>query len=143
MTAAKKKPAVKKAPVKKTVVRAPAKKPAPKKAAPKGYKKNPAAPGAERKMLAGVELFEAFTGHAATHYDRVTLPDMSVCVKIGELDGIAYETTRDGKKQKYFHQFKKSARPIFAVTHDGAAVVIVGGRFKFTERGIVDHGSTE
>lgn len=143
MTAAKNKPAVKKPPVKKTTVKAPAKKPAPKKAAPKGYKKNPVTPGNERKMLAGVDLFEKFTGHEATHYDRVTLPDMSVCVQIGELDGIAYETVRDGKRHRYFHKFKKAARPIFAVTHDGEAVVIVGGRFKFTERGIVDHGSNE
>lgn len=141
MTAVKKKPAPKKAPAK----RSPAKKAAVKKPAQKKttYRKNPVADSTERKMKSGVELFESFTGHAATHYDRVTLPDMSVCVQIGELDGIAYETTRDGKKQKYFHQFKKSARPIFAVTHDGEAVVIVGGRFRFTERGIVDHGSKD
>lgn len=141
MSAPKKKPAPKKAPAKRAPVKKPAaKKPAPKKAT---YRKNPVAATTERKMQHGVELFEAFTGHEATHYDRVTLPDMSVCVQIGELDGIAYETVRDGKRQKYFHQFKKSARPVFAVTHDGGALVIVGGRFRFTERGIVDHGSKD
>lgn len=120
---------------------APKKKPTPKK--PAAYKKNPAPVSHERKMMAGVELFQEFTGHEATHYDRVTLPDMSVCVQIGALDGIAYETKRDGKVQKYFHQFKKSARPVFAVTHDGRALVIVGGRFRFTERGIVDERSSD
>lgn len=125
--------------------RAQVKKPAAKKTAAKktAYRKNPATVTTERKMKTGVELFEAFTGHEATHYDRVNLPDMSVCVQIGELDGIAYETVRDGKRQKYFHKFKKSARPVFAVTHDGGALVIVGGRFRFTERGIVDHGSKD
>lgn len=133
MTTPKKKPAPKKAA---------ARKPAAKKRATT-YRKNPAPVSTERKMKAGVELFEAFTGHEATHYDRVDLPDMSVCVQIGALDGIAYETTRDGKKQKYFHQFKKAARPVFAVTADGKALVIVGGRFRFTERGIVDEGSAD
>lgn len=172
MTTPKKKPVPKKAPakrapVKKTAAKKPAatKKPRPLSApsritgeapskrlvarrkktrqAPPGYFANPVGESTERKMKKGVELFEAFTGHDATHYDRVTLPDMSVCVQIGALEGIAYETTRDGKRQKYFHQFKKAARPIFAVTADGKAVVIVGGQFRFTERGIVDKGSTD
>lgn len=138
MTTTDKKPTAKKrAPVKKTT----AKKPAAKK--PASYRKNPAPVSNERKMMAGVELFQEFTGHDATHYDRVTLPDMSVCVQIGKLEGIAYETKRDGKTLKYFHQFKKAARPIFAVTHDGRALVIVGGAFRFTERGIVDTEGTE
>lgn len=136
-TTAKKPTAKKRAPVKKTT----AKKPAVKK--PASYRKNPVGESTERKMKKGVELFEAFTGHDATHYDRVTLPDMSVCVQIGKLEGIAYETKRDGKTLKYFHKFKKAARPIFAVTADGKAVVIVGGQFRFTERGIVDKGSTD
>lgn len=138
MTAPKKKPAAKKA----TAKRAPVKKATDKKPA-KPYRKNPVSESTERKMKKGVELFEAFTGHEATHYDRVTLPDMSVCVQIGALDGIAYETKRDGKTQKYFHKFKKSARPVFAVTADGKALVIVGGQFRFTERGIVDQGSAD
>lgn len=66
-------------------------------------------------------------------------PESKTLVKIGKLDGVLYSTVRDGINESYIHEFKKLSRPTFCVTHDGARIVLVGGRYKFTDRGIVDH----
>ena len=64
-------------------------------------------------------------------------PDVGI--KVGEVEGILYNTIRDGRFERYIHEFKKSARPIFIVSHDGKFLGLIGGKFDFTERGIVDH----
>jgi len=65
-----------------------------------------------------------------------------VLMLIGYVDGIKYTTVRvlRGKSRllRYEHDFRDSARPLFATSHDGRHLYIVGGRFRFTARGIVD-----
>lgn len=56
----------------------------------------------------------------------------------GELMGVKYRTIRDGREEFYTHSFRKSSRPLLAARHDGSRVYIVGGRYRFTDRGIVD-----
>jgi len=91
------------------------------------------------RLAAAAELFEKFTGHTAEVVDRLPLPtNPDVLVVIGDCDGILYTTVRDGVKEKYVHQFKKSSRPLFCVTPDGQQLVLLGGEYDFTERGIVD-----
>ena len=82
------------------------------------------------------DLFEAFHGRKAKRNEivGVTLPPSVTVLKIGNLDGVIY--TPLGKKRKYIHQFKKTARPVLAVTHDGEQLYILAGEYKFTERGI-------
>ncbi len=70
--------------------------------------------------------------------DTVEIPRHDVGVLIGECDGILYTTVRDGKKESYIHKFKKKARPIFAVSHDGTQLYLLMGAYRFTDRGIVD-----
>jgi hypothetical protein len=62
-----------------------------------------------------------------------------VGLTIGECNGILYSTVRDGEAEKYIHRFKKSARPLLVASHDGSALALVGGNFRFTNRGIVDN----
>lgn len=50
-----------------------------------------------------------------------------------------YTTVRDGKKERYIHNFKKSARPNLVASHDGAKIALIGGNYRFTDRGIVDN----
>ena len=57
---------------------------------------------------------------------------------IGELDGVMYTTRRDGKQEKYIHKFKKSSRPLLCASFDGKILVVLGGAYQFTKRGIVD-----
>lgn len=84
-------------------------------------------------------LYEKFTGHEPGDYvliDKPVYPDvMSV---IGDIDGILYTTVRDGVTEKYIHKFKKNSRPLFCVSPDGLSIHVIGGRYEFGERGIID-----
>jgi hypothetical protein len=57
---------------------------------------------------------------------------------VGNILALEYETVRDGEYEKYRHAFRSKSRPLLAATFDGKQLVIVGGQYLFTERGIVD-----
>lgn len=94
---------------------------------------------ADAEIRKAASLYERFSGHEATEGEIVRvrqLPKVGVC--IGTVDGILYTTVRDGKVEKYIHQFKAVDKPRFVVAPDGKALFLVGGNYDFTERGIVD-----
>jgi hypothetical protein len=92
----------------------------------------------EQKTRAA-KLFKKFTGHEGAVVKTITVPALPKAVAvIGKIDGILYETVRDGVTERYRHTFKKNARPLFCVTADGRQIVLIGGSYNFTERGIVD-----
>jgi hypothetical protein len=84
------------------------------------------------------KLFEEFTGHIAEYVDQYKIKPTKVGLKIGECDGILYTTVRDNKKESYIHKFKKNARPLLVSSFDGQQLIILGGDYDFTNRGIVD-----
>jgi hypothetical protein len=93
----------------------------------------------ERRVQQAGRLYERFSGHTPEVVGRVARPERSdVLVAIGRVDGIMYSTVRDGKLQRFIHEFAKSARPLFAVSHDGKQLEMLGGAYDFTARGIVD-----
>ena len=102
--------------------------------------------GGERGELLqkGMRLYRNFTGHKSEfEIHRLNVPgfpdELKNLVVIGECTGVMYDTVRDGEMEKYIHQFeKKTSRPLFCVTPDGNQIVLLGGAYKFTERGIVD-----
>lgn len=84
-------------------------------------------------------LFERFTGHKAEVAGVFEVPEQPrVGVVMGECDGVLYTTVRDGKLEHYIHEFAKSDRPQLVVSPNGKQMFLLGGRFTFTERGIVD-----
>lgn len=102
-------------------------------------KKNPANPARETEIKRAKLLYLDFTGHEPAKpvmIDKPKFPD--VLSVIGEIDGIMYTTVRDGQTEKYLHKFKKSARPLFAVSPDGLSIHAIGGSYVFGDRGIVD-----
>lgn len=93
----------------------------------------------QHRINSAAKLYEDFTGHEAKQaltIDIPELPDVMLCV--GDIDFVGYTTVRDGKVEKYIHKFKKECRPLFAVSHDGKQLYMIGGSYDFTERGIVD-----
>lgn len=86
--------------------------------------------------------FEDFTGHTADKIIKASQPKVKEGLVIGELDLIGYRVKRDGvengKLVRYAHRFRKSSRPLLAVNKDGNQLLIVGGRYEFTEAGIED-----
>ena len=92
-----------------------------------------------RDVNQAARLYERFAGMDAEEIGRVRIPPMpKVAVCVGELDGVLYTTVRDGVIEKYIHKFKASDRPLMCVSPDGRQILILGGRYRFTERGIVD-----
>lgn len=93
----------------------------------------------KERVAQAVKLYEDFSGHQADEYTPVKMPRVDVAMLIGEVEQIAYNTVRDGKKERYLHKFKASARPMLAASHDGKTLLIIEGDFEFTERGITDN----
>lgn len=84
-------------------------------------------------------LYKRFTGDGETVVQSIDVDPLPVAVAvIGTCDGLLYTTVRDGKTERYIHQFKPPDRPIFAVSPDGKQILLVGGRYRFGARGIVD-----
>jgi hypothetical protein len=88
-----------------------------------------------KNLRKGVRLFEAFNGREPTHVDKVSVKDYTEFVLIGPCLEIAY-LADDGKG--YRHKFRHSSRPLLAVSADGKQLVLLKGRYQFTDRGIVD-----
>lgn len=94
---------------------------------------------ARRGLTAAAKLFEQFTGHDAEVIGEIELPPNPPEIAIiGECAAICYDTVRDGRRESYIHEFSKRDRPVLAVTPNGRHLLLVGGRYVFTERGIVD-----
>jgi len=107
------------------------------------YRKNPVEKPLSKRtsneLHAAMNLYRKFSGHKPELIGKTKKPIIpDVGIVIGELDGVAYETVRDGEKQKYFHQFDKKVRPLLISSHDGRCIYILGGEYDFTEDGIVD-----
>jgi hypothetical protein len=84
--------------------------------------------------------FEDFTGHDADKVLKVDVPAVREGLVVGELDLLGYRVKREGveggRMVRYAHQFRKQSRPLLAVSKDGTQLLIVGGRYEFTEAGI-------
>lgn len=103
-------------------------------------KRNPVTHGAGRlDFIQATRLYENFTGHDGEVIAKIKISPMPKAVAvIGEIDFIGYTTFRDGQSEKYIHKFAKAARPMFCVSPDGKQIFLIGGEYRFTERGIVD-----
>lgn len=99
--------------------------------------------GRQRRTRGAVEsaadLYERFTGHDGEVIGRFRVPDMPAALAvIGECDGVLYTTVRDGQTERYIHTFRAKDRPLLCVSPNGTQLFLIGGRYVFTERGIVD-----
>lgn len=111
-------------------------------------KKNPVPSSSYAKSIdAAKALYARFSGHSGQVVAELNADDVpgvltsdknTALILIGLLDGVMYETVRDGRREKYVHEFANHARPLLASSHDGRSLYILGGGFRFTERGIVD-----
>lgn len=116
--------------------------PAPKKKAVARKKprvKNPVEPANRQTQIEhAMALFKRFRLDDPQHIDDVAFTTPTVGMVIGDCDGILYTTKRNGKVERYKHDFKKSARPLLVASWDGKQVLLVGGNYNFTQDGITD-----
>jgi hypothetical protein len=91
-----------------------------------------------RDAVLAADLRERFTGQRTHVAGTVNIPPIpKVVALIGPVDFIGYTAVRDGRSEKYIHDFAHKDRPQLAVGPDGS-IWVLGGGFEFTERGIVD-----
>lgn len=84
--------------------------------------------------------FRAFSGMEPAGAVPVEVDEVPrVAWLLGELEEVLYNTRRDGKRERYLHQFKSSARPMLAVDVETGRLFVVGGDYRVTDRGITDH----
>lgn len=106
---------------------------------PAKRKKNPVgAPNKQTMIEHAMALFKRFRLDDPQHVDDVKYKTPEVGMVIGDCDGILYTTVRNGKTERYKHEFKKSARPLLVSSWDGKQILIVGGSYNFTQDGITD-----
>jgi hypothetical protein len=98
-------------------------------------RKNPSKRG---ELDKAARLLKDFSGHRPGEVLRVKQAPIKRGLVIGTLDGVPYTTIRDGKTEHYLHEFSENARPLLIASSDGRKLGIVGGRFQFTEAGIID-----
>lgn len=89
--------------------------------------------------MKAIDGFEDFSGNKAEYVDELEVNRSEVAFKVGECDGILYTTNRDGKTEKYIHRFKAKSRPTIVSNFDGSHIELIGGDYRFTNRGIVDN----
>jgi len=90
------------------------------------------------RVAKAVELYHKFHGHEPKHIDVLDLTDHDVGLDVGTCLGIMYETIRDGKKEKFIHQFAKNSRPVLVCSFDGTQLYLLAGAYTFTPDGIED-----
>lgn len=107
----------------------------------KGKKMNPSdtqAAIASKRLGIVVDALQEFTGHDVEVIETHLVPEISHAWALGPIERISYIATRDGETAIYEHEFKESSRPLLVASTDGDQLVIVGGQYQVTERGIVD-----
>ncbi len=83
--------------------------------------------------------YRRFTGHEPETLGSISVPSLPKAVTcIGDLDFVGYTAIRDGQVQSFIHKFAAKDKPLLCVSPDGKQIILVGGHYTFTERGIVD-----
>lgn len=91
------------------------------------------------QVKSAAQLYESFTGHKVKYGQTVNVPPLpKVVALIGPCDFVGYTTVRDGRTEKYIHKFAARDKPMLCASPDGTHILLVGGNYDFTERGIVD-----
>lgn len=89
-------------------------------------------------MHAAIALYESFREKKPRRLKVIDVDIPTVVACIGHVEAIDYRTTHGKKLALYRHSFAVGSRPLLVVSPDGKCLMLLGGRFKFTERGIVD-----
>lgn len=104
-------------------------------------------------MSAGASLYQRFRGSAArrvlgtgvrfgkrwlTRRGEANVLIPASFAIVGHVNAIEYDCTRAGKTVKARHVFAPGSRPVFAVGTGRGELFLLGTRYQFTDRGIVD-----
>lgn len=89
-------------------------------------------------MAQAITLYESFRDAKPRKLARLKVKIPKVVACMGYVESLDYRTTHKGKAQPYRHRFAAGSRPLLCVSSDGRQLMLLGGLYKWTERGIVD-----
>jgi len=90
-------------------------------------------------MREAAERLSEFIGREIGEFEEVQInTDYEVGYVLGEIPELHYIAERDGEVFQFHHEFKEASRPLLVVSFDGLQLMIAGGRYNVTDRGIVD-----
>lgn len=93
---------------------------------------------ARRDLKKAAKLYEEFR-ETKPKRGRVVEFEMPKALMImGNVLNISYDTTRRGKTELYKHDFAPGSRPLLCADGKTGKLFLVEGRYRVTERGIVD-----
>lgn len=90
------------------------------------------------EVRAAVELYRKFREREPERIRGIELKVPKMLMSIGRLNFVGYTTTHGKETVLYKHVFDPVAEPLLTASADGRQLFIIGGRYNFTEDGIVD-----
>lgn len=92
----------------------------------------------KRALRAAIKLYTDFREKEPRKIRTVDFDIPAAVMVIGYVDEVWYTTTHGKKVVSYRHPFQDGSRPLLCASSDGRQLMLFGGRYKFTDRGIVD-----
>ncbi len=90
-------------------------------------------------MSQAARRLSEFVGREIGEFVEVQInTDYEVGYVLGEMPELHYIAERDGEVFHFHHEFKAASRPLLVVSFDGKQLMIAGGRYDVTDRGIID-----
>jgi len=94
--------------------------------------------GKRKAVQQACDLFVGFREKQPKKVKVVNVTIPSAVMVVGHVDAIDYTTTHGRKTVAYRHEFADGSRPLLCASSDGRQLLLLGGRFEFEARGIVD-----
>lgn len=91
-----------------------------------------------KAIKAAVRLYRDFREKEPKRLATIDFRVPAAVMVIGYVDEICYTTTHGKKVVSYRHPFQEGSRPLLVASSNGKQLLLLGGRYKFTDRGIVD-----
>lgn len=91
-----------------------------------------------KAVRAAVALFMGFREKKPKRVKVVQVDIPEAVAVIGHVTEICYRTTHGDETVYYRHPFQEGSRPLLCSSPDGRQLLLLGGRYEFGERGIVD-----
>ncbi len=94
--------------------------------------------GQRKDIRASAKLYRGFREEPPQRARRVEFRVPKAVAVMGQVEFIGYMTTHAGVTHLYVHQFAPGSRPTFAAGTGRNQAFLIGGRYRVTDRGIVD-----
>jgi hypothetical protein len=96
--------------------------------------------GRRKDIRSSAKLYEEFREEPPERARRVDFKVPHAVAVMGQVEFIGYMTTHAGKTHLYVHQFAPGSRPVLGAGKGRNQAFLIGGRYRVTDRGIVDYG---